>query len=509
MHADLATRRGRWHARLLLLPVILALCLILPKLHQGRFNVDTGWYAAIALQAWRSAAETGDWSHLWTLRGYGGGDADALLYFNKPPLAFWIHGLFLWALGPTGLAARLPSAIAAAWTVLFTVGAASRLGGRRTALLAGIVLALTVEFTRHARAFSLDLWQAMFFMAAAHLAAGAVAGGRPRRLAWVGVPIGLALMTKPLVGLVPLGILAGWLVWTGRWRWCGWLAVAAAVAAAVALPWHLSMALTHGEAFTSAYFGREIAGRAAGSIEGLNDAAAGPLYYLAELPRQYWPWLVTAALAHLAWARAMVGPRAAAGAPGGRWRGDGMKLAVHWTIVWLALLSIFPDKRPRYLLPLYPMWAWMSAAWLLGDAPRWAAHARRAMERWAAPVLVAAAALITVLPVRLERVREEHYEALFAAMEGLGAERLWEGGRPDGARGARVYLRTGHWPRRARDQAGEVVAEPPAGALVMYHEMDGWGPGEGETVVMQRGPITLSRVGQAGWRPMLTAAGRQ
>ena len=395
--------------------------------------------------------------------------------------------------------------IAAVGTVLFTVGAARRLDGRRAALLAGIVLALTIEFTRHARAFSLDLWQAMFFMAATYIAAGAVAAQRPQRLIAAGVPIGLALMTKPLVGLVPLGIFAAWLVWISRWRWCGWLAAAAAVAAAVALPWNLSMTLTHGEAFTSAYFGREVAGRAAGTIQGLNDAAAGPLYYLTELPRQYWPWLVTTLLAYLAWARATFASRIATGAPGDRWRSEGMKLAALWTLAWLILLTIFPDKRPRYLLPLYPMWAWMSAAWLLGDAPRWAKHARRAMERWAAPALAAAAVVIAVLPVRLERVREEHYEALFAAMEELGAERIWEGGRPDGARGARVYLRTGHWPRRTRDEAGEIVTEPPPGALVMYHEMDGWGPGEGETVVLQQGPITLSRTGESGWRPALIA----
>ena len=42
------------------------------------------------------------------------------------------------------------------------------------------------------------------------------------------------------------------------------LLAAAVVAVLLAAPWHVSMYVLHGDAFTGAYFGREIMARAAG-----------------------------------------------------------------------------------------------------------------------------------------------------------------------------------------------------------------------------------------------------
>lgn len=501
MPKPMRTLRRRWSLRLYALPVLLTLCLTLPKLWQGTFNVDTGWYSAIALQGWRAVGE-GNWSHLWSLMGYGGTGEGGMPYFNKPPLAFWIHGLVLWVLGPTIFAARLPAVVAAVGSVLLTVATAARVGSRRTAVLTGIVLALTLEFTRHARAFSLDMWQLLFFCAALHAAVGAAASGRGVRLVWTGVPIGLALMTKPLVGFVALGIFALWLVWIGRWRWCGWLGVAAAVAAVIAAPWHLSMLAIHGEAFTAAYFGREIMERAAGRIAGMNPDAADPLYYIKELLRQYWPWLITVVMAYAAWAGRVVGGRAGEGHGDRGGREWAMKLALLWSLAWLVLLSLFADKRPRYLLPVYPVWSWMTAVWLIHDAPNWAKRVRNGVERWAGPVAVVAAAALAVAPIRIDRNRGAHYPAMFERMRELGATWVWEGGVPEAARGSRLYLEFGRWPRRTRSFDGTQIATPAPGDLVMYHEDDGWSPGPGETVEFQQGPITLSRVGADGWWPV-------
>lgn len=504
MPPPMRTMRRRWSRRLFALPALLVLCLTIPKLWQGVFAVDTGWYAAIGLQGWRAAGE-GDWSHLWSLTGYGGTGPEGTPYFNKPPLAFWIHGFVLWLLGPSILAARLPSVLAALGSVLFTVAAVRVASGRRTAVLAGLVLALTLEFTRHARAISLDMWQLLFFCAALWIACSAAAAGRGRRLVWLGVPIGLALLTKPLVGFIPLGLLAVWLVWIGRARWCGWLLAGGALAVAIAAPWHVSMYAIHGEAFTGAYFGREIMQRAAGKIAGMNADAQSPLYYLIELARQYWPWLITVALATAAWGRRAfsrgdVPDRRRAGWE--EWGSWGLKLAVLWSFSWLILLSMFADKRPRYLLPAYPAWSWMTAVWLIHDAPNWAKRVRNGVERWALPVAGVAGAIIAVAPLRLDRGRGAHYPAMFQRIRELGATEVWEGGLPEGARGARVYLSLGRWPRPTHAHDGAPIGTPAPGDLVMYHEDDGWAPGPGETVEFRQGPITLSRVGPDGWSPV-------
>src|SRR5262245_51714707 len=130
----------RW--QVFALPAVLFLAVTLPHLGQGDFRGDAGWYSAIGVQAWR----TGE---LWTLWGEPG-----LPYFNKPPLAFWVHGLVLRTAGVSIAAARLPSVGAGLACVLLTVAIARSLCGRRAAMLSGCVLALSLEFFRRVREVS-------------------------------------------------------------------------------------------------------------------------------------------------------------------------------------------------------------------------------------------------------------------------------------------------------------------------------------------------------------------
>jgi 4-amino-4-deoxy-L-arabinose transferase-like glycosyltransferase len=85
-------------------------------------------------------------------------------------------------------------------------------------------------------------------------------------IAAAGVPLGLALMTKPLMGFLVVPLAAGWLVWIGQARWAWKLIGAAVVAVLVAAPWHVSMIALHGREFLAQYFGAEIAERAAGRL---------------------------------------------------------------------------------------------------------------------------------------------------------------------------------------------------------------------------------------------------
>ncbi|MCZ7633393.1 MAG: glycosyltransferase family 39 protein [Phycisphaerales bacterium] len=177
-----------------LLPLVFLLCMTLPHLGQGDWQrTDGAWYGAIAVQAWR----TGE---LWTLHGPPGQP-----YFNKPPLAFWLHGLSLHAAGPGAHAARLPSVLAACAGLLATVWTVRMLAGRRAALLSGATLSLTAEYLRRTREISLDLWQAAFILFAVALLVRATRTRRSGRAAgtlWAcasGASLGAALLTKPLV----------------------------------------------------------------------------------------------------------------------------------------------------------------------------------------------------------------------------------------------------------------------------------------------------------------------
>ncbi|MGE4196640.1 MAG: ArnT family glycosyltransferase [Phycisphaerales bacterium] len=497
--------------------MVVFLALALPKIHQGEFSVDTGWYAAIAHQAWSDAA-SGNSSALWTLMGVGGREG-GVAYFNKPPLAFWIHGALLWALGPELWAARLPTVLAGAGTIVLLVHAARRACGPRVALTAGLVLATTLEFIRHAHAVSLDMWNAMFLFGALacqarSLAAGgpgdsmeSVGGAGPARARWLGsavgagVFVGAALMTKPLLGLVAPAMFAAAGLVQRRPRWWRAPLVCLVTSLLVAAPWHVSMIALHGEAFTTQYFGKEIAERAAGDSDNVNRSAASAFYYVRELAASGWPWALTCLLALVALVRRQRLSRVAGLAA----------LLTIWTLGWFVLLSAFPDKRPRYLLVLYAPAAWLSALWIVNIAPRVVRRAARRAGDVAVPAAVAAGMIIALAPITLHKPQSREWDDFFAELARHPGRPLWQGAF-NGSRAARVYLVTGRWPIPTHDTSGKRLPgrppstpttppTPPAGALIAYHSRDGAGPGPNERVVFQGADLTITELQTEPWSP--------
>jgi 4-amino-4-deoxy-L-arabinose transferase-like glycosyltransferase len=469
--------------RVYAIPAIVLLAAILPHLDQGDFRADAGWYSAIGLQAWKTG-------HLWTLYGEPGQP-----YFNKPPLVFWIHGLFLDLLGIKVWVARLPSVLSALGCVLATVAIARELSGRRIAIIAGCVLALSLDFLRRIREVSLDMWQTFFLLLALYLIVRAVCRGRAGLIAAAGVPIGLALMCKPLVGFVALPIAAIWLVTVGRARWIGWLVLAGLIAAAVAGPWHLSMALTYGPEFTRQYFGVQIVERASGGLQDGHATRPSPFFYLIRIGLNYWPWLAAVALAVVSWCRAGRMDRAA-------------KLGVVWTLSWLILLSAFADRRDRYGIPLFPGLAIIAALGLAPASFPAGAGVVRWLMRWIAPIAAAVGVLLAILPLRLQTRPEQQWLDLFTwvrsqGLETRGGEKTWQGAF-DGARGARLYLEFGWWPITTRDHWGNLLKTPPPGSLIVYHRRDGWTPGPNEERLFNARDLTVTRLGEGGWNPVVT-----
>lgn len=477
---DSPSRRKRIAGlQLWIAPVVLTLCMTLPHLADGDWmRGDSGWYAAIGLQAWR----TGE---LWTLYADPGQP-----YFNKPPLVFWIVGLLMHAFGASAWTARLPSVAAAVASVVLSVAIAKRLAGRRVACAVGLVLPFTYEFFRRTREISLDMWQLGFLLGTVLLVVRGVQSRRagPWMLA-AGVPLGLALMTKPLMGLVALPLLGVWLTWIRRWRQSAWLAGTLAVSIAIAAPWHVSMMIQHDGAFSHQYFGSEIADRA---IDGaaFDGGSPDPLFYFRQLLHGYWPWLVCVVLSLVLWARHGMITR------------DGAleRFALTWGIGWLILLTAFPDRRDRYSLVLFPALAMLSAIWLVRLAPpSWRRVVRRACFV-AAPACVVLAGVVSALPVRLQSRPNPQWPALEAWIDANGVTELWAGAF-DGVRGSRVYLTQGWWPRPTYDQRGNWLANPPRGALIVYHDEIEPRPGDNEHEVLRLGDLSVTRLEGDQWRP--------
>ncbi|MEM0982626.1 MAG: glycosyltransferase family 39 protein [Planctomycetota bacterium] len=429
--------RRRWlSVRAYLIPLAVLLCVTLPHLDQGDWRTDTARYAAVGLQAW----DTGEFADLYHAPGEH--------YFKKPPLGMWIHGLALHVFGVDLVIARLPTVLAAAVCVLATVWLVRAVHGRGVALGAGLALALSYEFFRRVREVSLDMWQLAFMLIAAGFLLRALIRGGVWRAVLGGVFVGLALMTKPLVGLLVPVMLGGWALASGNAKraWLG--GVAAVVGVLVALPWHGLMIARHGDAFIDVYFKGEIADRAAGEI-----VTEPWWYYLGMLAQTGWPWLAFAVVG-MVW---LVKSGRLGRSASGPW------LAVIWTVCWLVLLSVFPDKRPRYLMPALVGLAWLAGAFLAAGPLQGGRRLVRTLLEPAVAVGVLGAAVFAVLPVRVQEPPDPDWIAVFEQLEDLQLERVVTIGANSNQR-ARFYVSGFTWPE-AWD--GRDIGELEAGTVVL------------------------------------------
>ena len=445
------------------IPILLLLAVTLPHLEQGDFRVETAHYGAIGLQAWREPGL------FWTLH-----EQPQIHYFNKPPLVFWIHGLFLHLFGITLSAARIPSILAAAGCVLITTSLAFRFMGRATALASGAILALTVEFFRRTREISLDMWQLFFMLSAVWLWAWAERTGRRHRGWLAGLPLGLALMCKPLMALMVPCILIGWRFTRKSIKPAQFrdFAIFVAVALAVALPWHLSMIYLHGEAFTRQYLGHEVVQR----MQGLRNHM--PVwYYAVEVVRSYWPWMILLATGIIHWRRTVVS----------RHHRNALMGALIWIAVWAAVLTLFPDKRPRYALPLYPMMAIIGGYGLACLPWKRLRGIYRHGLGWMAGVILATATTAAVLPLRVQAPPDPALAALVAWAGKQDPAKVYSATLSD-VDESMLYLKTGNWPNLI-----SAPNRPSKGSLLIYTDSLEPKPGPDEICVFQKGPYRVMR----------------
>ena len=406
--------------KLYLLPLVILFAVTLPHLDQGEFRRDTVIYAAVGHYMWDGGS---------LLVPHLGPEKP---YFHKPPLALWIHGLFLKLFGANLVAARLPSILAAVGVIVFSMFAVRNLATRREAITTGIVLALTYEFFRRTREISLDLWQLFFVMVVVWLITISIRSGRRWPVVLSGVPLGLALLCKPLVALLTLLIFAIWLALARRADLIRWIVFGALpIALLIAAPWHLYMYSLFGDTFTHQFFSRQIEKVAA------KPPHTSVFYYLQENATTYWPWMFT--LIYACYLR--IGQRSIRPP-----RRDFFLLGAVWVGLWLIVLSSLSEKKPNYALPLYPMLAWI-CAWGICRI-EW-----RMLARWyerglpglapAFAVLFVAAALA---PIRFQEPPEKNWLALIDWIKA---------GKIDSAQLAHanlelndlcyVYLKTGNW----------------------------------------------------------------
>jgi 4-amino-4-deoxy-L-arabinose transferase-like glycosyltransferase len=276
---------------------------------------------------------------------------NGVLYFEKPPLYYWSVAASLAILGPTEMAVRLPGKLAAVAMVLLAVAFARRRWGMRTGLLAGLILATSLLLVALARIALIDPMLSLALAAAtfafASFAEGDAAGDvrRSRRALYAfHAACAAAILLKGLVGVVlPGGAIVFWTLLTGRWRTLQRVFSPGPLLLflALAVPWHVAMALRHPD-FLQFYFVHEHFQRFATT----EHRRTGPaVYFIPVLVAGFLPWTAFFGRFRESWP----------GFTRGAWRARSTEAFLWiWALLVFAFFSASKSKLIPYVLPIWP-----------------------------------------------------------------------------------------------------------------------------------------------------------
>ncbi|MBD2451522.1 glycosyltransferase family 39 protein [Nostoc sp. FACHB-152] len=293
---------------------------------------DEGTVAQVAREIWR--APSGSWHWLYPTLG---GEA----YLNKPPL---MHLLIAWAYSLGGVSewtTRLPGAIFTALGVplLYLVG---RLVFDQSlpALFAALVYLTMLPVVRHGRLAMLDGASITFFILL--LFCLLKARHNYRWTLGVGISLGLITLTKGMLVLL-LGGIAGLFLLASKqsvllkspYLWVGIF-----VGITPAIAWYLAQWQHYGSNFLQVNLQAQTFARLGQSVEG---NAGPPWYYLIELLKYSFPWLLFwPGGFYLAWKQRQTS-----------WG----SLVLIGTTIYLGTISLMTTKLPWYIMPVYPFLA--------------------------------------------------------------------------------------------------------------------------------------------------------
>ena len=291
----------------------------------------------------------------WLSPRYGG-----QLWFDKPPLFYWLTALSMRCFGVTEGAARLPSALLSVCLVAATVALARRASPStpKAALWAGFALATSVQFFTLARAAVTDMTLAVCLILALYGLYAWAQTNQGRWMALAGLMTGLGMLAKGPVALVLIGVQAiAYLLLTRQAKrllspalWAGF-----ALCLAAGLPWFGLMIHLHGQLFISGFLEANNVTR---YLTAEHKETSPFWFFLPVLLGGFFPWSLA-----LPWALTLA------------WRQGKSARAEHaadnpalflglWTLLVFVFFSLSQSKLVTYIFPLYPAAAVLVGGWL-------------------------------------------------------------------------------------------------------------------------------------------------
>jgi 4-amino-4-deoxy-L-arabinose transferase-like glycosyltransferase len=284
-------------------------------------------------------------------------------YLKKPPLLFWmVIGSFK-TFGESAWAARLPSVLAGVGTMLLLYFSAAAVAGRLGGVFAGLLpLGFYFFIARGGRECATD-GPLVFFSTLALFALTRVPTNR-RWLPVVGIASGLAILTKGLAGVLPLGVSTLTILLVPNFGPIGvvGLILIFGLALAVVAPWLIYELICNGPLFWKVFVKQETVFRVATHLELHRQTGAATLpTFLREVG---YLWVVALPLGGLLVAAMKRGSCLSL-----RQVPPAVMVWVFWLVLGLAAACAVQTKLGWYVLPALPPVALLCGS-ILGVALR-------------------------------------------------------------------------------------------------------------------------------------------
>ncbi len=298
----------------------------------------------------------------------------------KPILSYWLQHVSFLIFGVSEWSARFPSALLGLGTILVTYELGRRMFDAATALLAGIALASTLQFSLLSHAATPDAPLIFFTMLTIYLFWIGHEDGRRNWMIWPAVACGLAVLSKGPIGLALPGLtILLYFIWNRELRrvFDTKLLVGILVWALVAVPWYLYVQSETRGAYLQKFLEYENVSRFNTAMEGHSGQF---YYYLGAIVVLFAPW--SSLIGVTFWY-----------AIKGAWSGlRPERFLLLWFVVYLVFFTSAATKLPNYIAPLYPALALLTARFLV----RWRSG-ELTPAKWVMPLGVAGVTLTGVL----------------------------------------------------------------------------------------------------------------
>ncbi len=276
------------------------------------------------------------------------------VWYEKPPLYMWLASFVMSVAGFGELAARLPSAILGLLTVLLVYLIGTRLFNKTAGFISALSILTNIHFLYYSRASMLDVSVTFFITLSLYFYLKYLEKERWMFIILSGISFGLGVMTKGVVGFIPLEIILFFEIYrylskqqkiSRRRIIHGVLFLVSG--GLIFMPWHLVMYQKFGFPFIKNYLLYHVIDRATNAIE---DKGRPFFWYLTVMKVSMRIWFI-----------------ALIGSSGYTLFRVLRKFSKHvflliWFLAIFLLFSISKSKLIWYIIPIYPV-----AALIVGD----------------------------------------------------------------------------------------------------------------------------------------------